>query len=94
MNKRAISIKGEKRHPYSHAIFILKEKEMPILDFVAEAERIINFKKSTKAQVLEENGIKKVVIRDTSTSRFLLYLFLCLSSIGLILSMIFMVVVN
>ena len=82
-NTKAISIKGEKNHPYSHVIFVLKDKEKPVLDFVAEAEKIMNSKKGTKAEVVVEDGIKKVVIRESKTSNLLFYTSILVVSLSL-----------
>lgn len=80
--QRAISIKGEKNHPYSYAIFVLKDKENPVIDFVEEAEKIINAKSAKKAEIIQEEGIKKIIIKESNAYTTLLYTSLFIMSIS------------
>lgn len=89
---RAISIRGERHNPYSHVIFIMKEKEEPVLDFVAEAEKIINSGRGKRADIEESSGIKKIVIRESKASRFLLNASMFVASIGLVVGLFFILV--
>lgn len=91
MKQRAISIKGERNTPYSHAIFILKDKQPAVIDFVAEAERLLDLKKGTKAKIIEEGSIKKIIIQDSSFAKILLNLTLFLSSVALIAGMVLVI---
>ena len=88
-NTKAISIKGEKNHPYSHVIFVLKDREKPVLDFVAEAEKIMNSKKGKAAEVITEDGIKKVVIRESKASSMLFYSSVLVVSLSLMVWTVF-----
>ena len=89
--KKAISIKGERNHPYSHAIFVMKEKESPIINFVEEAEKILN-KKSSPVKIIETNGIQKIIIRESSLSHVFTSLGFFVASAGLATVLIFIAI--
>lgn len=90
--QRAISIKGQRHNPYSHVIFLMKDKEEPVIDFIAEAERIINTQKSKPADIEEVNGIKKIVIRESKISKLFMNTTMLITSIGLLIGMWFLLI--
>lgn len=85
--QKAISIKGERNKPYSHVIFLMKDgsAQAPVVDFVAEAERIISGGyKRRDAQIEETGGVKKVVIRESNWQKTLFNTSMLLAAAGIV----------
>jgi len=87
--QRAISIKGDHTKEYEQVIFIMKEDKNPIIDFIAEAEKIINSKKAKKAVVVIDEGVKKVIIEKSFAEKAILNSIILVSAIGLLTSLFF-----
>ena len=87
--QRAISIKGDYTKDYEQVIFIMKEDKKPILDFIAEAEKIINSKKSKNAVVILDEGVKKVIIEKSLPEKIILNSIVLISAIGILTSLFF-----
>lgn len=85
--QKAISIKCEHNKPYSHVIFLMKDGNTPppVVDFVAEAERIISGGyKRRDAQIEESGGVKKVVIRESHWQKTLFNTSMLLAATGIV----------
>ncbi|MCL1925160.1 MAG: hypothetical protein FWF50_06205 [Defluviitaleaceae bacterium] len=87
--QRAIAIRGDHTKEYEQVIFIMKEDKKPIMNFVEEAERIINSKKTRKAVVVIDEGVKKVIIEKSFAETAILNSVVLISAIGLLLSLFF-----
>lgn len=86
MKSRAISVRAKPNAAYSQVIFIMKDKQSAVIDFVAEAEMIINNNNYRRrpAELKREEGINKVIIRQSTTERLLWSWITLLCCIGLI----------
>ena len=89
VNQRAIAIKGDYTKEYEQVIFIMKEDKKPVLDFVLEAEKIINNKKKNKAVVIIDEGVKKVVIQKNFAENMVLNLIVLVCAVGILFSLFF-----
>ena len=90
MKGRAISIKAKPEAAYSQVIFIMKDKKPAVIDFIKEAELIINGGGKKKEVELEkEEGVKKVVIKQSSMERLIWSWIALICSLGLIFAAIF-----
>jgi len=94
-NKKVICIKGDKTKAYSQVIFIMKEnKPKPVVDFVSEAEKIIDGYMNKKREIIrqevnnahiqEEAGVKKLVIKKSNAEDLMLNGIILFSCVGLL----------
>lgn len=84
---KAISIKGDRHQPYSHVIFLMKAEatQPPVVDFVAEAERIMaGGYKRNHAHIEESGGVKKVIIRESAWQKMLLHASMLMAAAGIV----------
>ena len=95
---KIISIKGDKQSPYSQVIFIMKKHEhktKPVQDFVQEAEKIIEGYINSKKEILsrklsntyvqDDDGIKKLIVKNSKIEDIILGCAALISSIGILM---------